>query len=138
MCFRRPEICWNAIRCVVEILDSHFSRSEDAGIGQRTICYRKPEGPNLVVVVNEVNTLQPEGWILCRLSLNTNDRVFVGVDPDSASGEILVGGPRLNRNYVSQAAANVFGTGYFKRIVLRSDPGSLAKTRSSGVDFGFE
>src|ERR1700733_718460 len=105
------------IRRIVEILNVHFRGAEDADIGHRTVGYRKPERAILVVLVNEVNALKPEGRILGRLALNTNDRVFVGVHPDSASGEIFVLGLGLDRNHVRQAAPDVLRPGHFKRVV---------------------
>src|SRR4029077_14866203 len=127
-----------SIRRIVQVLDGHFSTAKDADVGHGLVRYGEPERPALVVVVNEVNTLNPERRIFCRLTFNPNDGVFVSVHPDSAPCEIFVLALGLNREDERRATPDVLPTDQLKRVILRCNAGLLAKTRTRGLGFGFE
>src|ERR1700735_5392560 len=76
-----------SIEVVIKILDRYLSASKDSRFGLGTVGNGKPEGSGFLIVVNELNALDPERRILGGLSFDADDCIFLGVYPDSAPHE---------------------------------------------------
>src|SRR5215469_11060435 len=95
---------------VIDIADADVGAVEDHCLGEACGLNRVPESTALAVLLDEVNTARPEGWILSRLTLNARDRKILRIDPDAAAKQILVAAPGNGINEVGRPTLHGFGS----------------------------
>src|SRR5215471_10867619 len=123
---------------VIEIADGNVGGAEDHHFRDAGGIRGKPEGAVLVVLLDEVNTMRPEGWLFGRLTVDAGDRIIFGINPYAPAKQILVGAFRNCVDYVCGTTHNGFGADKLKVVVLRDDPRFGASCRARTLRFRFQ
>src|SRR5215469_108963 len=93
---------------VIEIADGNVSAAEDYRFRDAGGIRGKPEGSILVVLLDEVNTVRPEGWAFGRLTVDAGDRIIFSINPNAPAKQVLVSTFRNYVDYVCGTAHNGF------------------------------
>src|SRR5271165_2641 len=107
-------------RGIIEVANADIGAVKDQRFGEAGGLDRIPERTALAVLLHEVNTTCPEGWTLCRLTLNARDRKIFRIDPDASAEQILVTTLGNSVNGIGKPTLNIFGSDKVKLVVCRN------------------
>src|SRR5215467_14134231 len=88
-------------RGIIEVANADVGAVEDHRFGEACGLNRIPEGAAFVILLDEVDTPRPEGWILRWLAFGAGEREVFGIHPYPSTEKVLVTAFGRDLNHVA-------------------------------------
>src|SRR5215469_5590656 len=103
-------------RGIIEVANADVGTVKDHRFGEACGLNRIPESTALVVLLDEVNTACPEGWVLCWLAFGAGKCEVFGIHPYLSTEQVLVTAFGKELDHIGGPAFQRFGPNHLKRI----------------------